>query len=552
MKYRTLSRFLLGCVVSVLLVIPALAQDSSLDEDSTRYYQYYRADDSFYLKGRAALNFYGGDRDINPANEVQKYIENIGFTFGLEVGYHFSYRFSLGLMHLSGRYPRIEDITDAEGRPLEVPPYGALDQSTTSKWRHHFTLVGRSYWFPYERFTPYGQYGINVSFGKINDETRTGIGPMAGIGFDVAASDKIGIFLELLGIFIFDDEALDLADTRAKGSTVEEGNIDASDFDAFTEFGFGLRYNFKSPLVPPLVECVIQAPDPLRRNETVRFAATSNVDATRPVTYQWDFGDGATAAGLFASHSYDRPGTYTARVTATNPAGTDTAVCEPLVVVTPPQVTIAANPSVLSMCAQPLAPVQFTSNVTAGDPPFRYEWDFGDGTTSTEPNPRHTYTRLDADPTVLTYTATLRVTNAAGTATATVDVNIEPCPCQDLAELGQACFARNSSVLRTQEDAQALQSLQDNLEILRDNPSIMVLVEGYASPNERNAQGLADARAQTVRDFYVNGGIDPARIITRGVVQEQAAKTGPVCTLTIPLPCDDEEREQRLREIMGQ
>lgn len=58
-----------------------------------------------------------------------------------------------------------------------------------------------------------------------------------------------------------------------------------------------------------------------------------------------------------------------------------------------------------SVQSDPLT-VQFTGSRSGG---VAWEWDFGDGTTSTEPDPRHTYDRVDS------YDVTLRVTYADGT-----------------------------------------------------------------------------------------------------------------------------------------
>jgi glucose/arabinose dehydrogenase/PKD repeat protein/type 1 glutamine amidotransferase len=60
--------------------------------------------------------------------------------------------------------------------------------------------------------------------------------------------------------------------------------------------------------------------------------------------------------------------------------------------------------------------IAFTGEKSGG---VSYQWDFGDGTTSTEANPRHTYARVG------TYTATLTVTYADGEkATAKTTVNV--------------------------------------------------------------------------------------------------------------------------------
>jgi PKD repeat protein len=65
--------------------------------------------------------------------------------------------------------------------------------------------------------------------------------------------------------------------------------------------------------------------------------------------------------------------------------------------------------------------VNFT-NTTTGDPPLTYEWDFGDGGTSTSANPGNTYAAEG------TYSVSLTATNLGGSDTITKDVVVAASP----------------------------------------------------------------------------------------------------------------------------
>jgi PKD repeat protein len=54
---------------------------------------------------------------------------------------------------------------------------------------------------------------------------------------------------------------------------------------------------------------------------TVRFQA--GVTGDMPISYSWDFGDGATSTQASPTHTFSNPGTYTVTLNASNDAGSD-------------------------------------------------------------------------------------------------------------------------------------------------------------------------------------------------------------------------------------
>jgi plastocyanin len=150
-------------------------------------------------------------------------------------------------------------------------------------------------------------------------------------------------------------------------------------------------------------------------NQSIEFSGSAKDDAgkevTKDVVYEWDFGDGTKETGQTVSHTYSASGTYTVKLTVktaaqakeTNPKlePKQTAQIE---ITVKAALSVAISASVTEGPA-PLE-VSFTAEVqgTAAS----YNWDFGDGSTSSEANPTHTFT------TEGTYTVKLVVTAPDG------------------------------------------------------------------------------------------------------------------------------------------
>ncbi|MBM4432133.1 MAG: PKD domain-containing protein, partial [Chloroflexi bacterium] len=136
---------------------------------------------------------------------------------------------------------------------------------------------------------------------------------------------------------------------------------------------------------------------------TVVFTGSAS-SGTLPHSYSWDLGDGHTSTQQNLTHIYDTAGTYTATLTVT---GTHGCVARESVVITAsdrPVITMTATPT---SCCVPLT-VDFNGTVSGGTAPHTYNWDFGDGYTSTLQNPTHVYSTAGA------YSVTLTVTDSAG------------------------------------------------------------------------------------------------------------------------------------------
>jgi outer membrane protein OmpA-like peptidoglycan-associated protein len=74
----------------------------------------------------------------------------------------------------------------------------------------------------------------------------------------------------------------------------------------------------------PTASCRV-SPSRADIGQTVTVSGT--ITGSEPYSVSVDFGDGASASSLPATHSYSDPGTYTVTVTATNAYGSDSSTC---------------------------------------------------------------------------------------------------------------------------------------------------------------------------------------------------------------------------------
>jgi PKD repeat protein len=160
---------------------------------------------------------------------------------------------------------------------------------------------------------------------------------------------------------------------------------------------------FGSSTPLPLSTSFTYLPSSPLANAVIGFTGAA-VGGTAPYTYSWNFGDGGSATGLTATHSYATSGNYTTTLTAMDSASAS-AKSSQTVMVAPIQ---ALRASFTFAAAQPSSgqSVTFTGAATGGLSPYTYGWNFGDGSSGTGQTPTHIYN------TVGNFTVSLDVTDS--------------------------------------------------------------------------------------------------------------------------------------------
>jgi PKD repeat protein len=143
------------------------------------------------------------------------------------------------------------------------------------------------------------------------------------------------------------------------------------------------------------------SPVVLNIGQAAQFTDTSTGS---PTSWEWNFGDGGTSTAQNPNHSYTTAGYKTVTLTVRNSSGSNNA-SRILTVVTGLTASFAFSPALPA----PGRAVAFTDTSTGS--PTSWQWNFGDGGTSTAQNPSHTYAATGS------YSVTLIAGNASGSDT---------------------------------------------------------------------------------------------------------------------------------------
>lgn len=195
----------------------------------------------------------------------------------------------------------------------------------------------------------------------------------------------------------------------------------AADFEGDarpSQGGFDIGFDENTTHTGSLPICGISASNdsPTQIGNATNFTVTTD-GGTPPVTYTWNFGDGAptVGGGATVSHTYGLVGNYTAIITATNSAGS-LSITTPVTITNVPISNLSAandSPTYLGRATSFTATISSGSNVS-------YTWNFGDGTPTVggAATVSHTYGLVG------NYTAIVTATNSAGSLSASTPVTV--------------------------------------------------------------------------------------------------------------------------------
>lgn len=216
-------------------------------------------------------------------------------------------------------------------------------------------------------------------------------------------------FLAAPAVQQFPDATVDLANFSAANATASfrwtwgDGQITESNvldepasytYDTWGEFDIVLRVGNDLCFDTTTQRVRIDPPRPIAAFEgegegCLPLRVNFTNQSTYGVSYLWDFGDGNSSTDEHPTHVYQTAGTFNVSLTVTGPGGeTDIAVAPAAVTVHPrAEAFFTVNPPVINVPDQ----VFFLNlSTNAGI----YQWDFGDGNTSTQFSPQHFYETL--------------------------------------------------------------------------------------------------------------------------------------------------------------
>ncbi len=137
----------------------------------------------------------------------------------------------------------------------------------------------------------------------------------------------------------------------------------------------------------PIVSFTVNNASQCINGNSFTFSNTSVVSAGT-ISYLWSFGDGNTSSASNPTYNYATSGTYQVKLLVTTNNGCKDSLIQTITVYQKPIVGFTINN--MNQCLKGNNFI-FTNTSSILSGPLTYQWNFGDGSSSTTPNPNHVY-----------------------------------------------------------------------------------------------------------------------------------------------------------------
>jgi gliding motility-associated-like protein len=228
-----------------------------------------------------------------------------------------------------------------------------------------------------------------------------------------------------------------------------------------------------------------------------QFTSNSTVPTGNITSWNWNFGDGSNGSGASASHTYASAGTYASTLVVTTNNNCQDTITQNVIVHGLPVADFTFN----NGCAQ--SQISFTNaSQSSFGPITSYQWDFGNGTSSTTADNTISYSNAG------TFTASLIVTTSQG-CTDTVSQNVTSYPLP-VATFNATSACTNTAVNISNNSSIASGSIQNYYWNFGDNSTASTASPSHAYATAGNYQitmittsdmGCRDTAVQNITSY---------------------------------------------------
>ncbi|MCB9137446.1 MAG: alpha/beta fold hydrolase [Caldilineaceae bacterium] len=228
--------------------------------------------------------------------------------------------------------------------------------------------------------------GIPANNWSVRWSSRTAFDQMA-YRFTIQAAGGVRLWLD--GVLLIDSwNEQGMRTLSARSQVMEAGEHDLRIDYAKTDLAGRVQLGWQPAIPGRTPQAVFRGPTRARIGQNVLLNAGESVaDQSELVDYAWEWGDGATGAGIQAEHVYKEAGIYSVTLTVTDDQGRTNA--------TSGQIRVDEEPTAPNPLSAPDAAIDSLRLGTVGNmmnfdarqsdstnPIITFAWDFGDDTTA--------------------------------------------------------------------------------------------------------------------------------------------------------------------------